>query len=358
MSYLEQQKSSEEIYRIALSHERGDKYAKTYVSIAGGSVGTTTATAGGLQIKTEPLGVIRGQYRNNRGRGRGQVQGRGQFRGGVNANDRRCYNCDSPGFTEEHMSQSAAKSWTCSFCKKVGHFERTCRAKHGNRGRQSVGMFQEQEVHNQDNHEGIEHNISQHENLVGWVNTPTQAQQQHSWDSDSSGDYLAMSIRSKNERELRVAGFKLPMAINGKKTRVWIDSASPISILTIEELKRTLGAAGVNLCDLTPKDQDFRSYGNNPPSLLRTMKVQFASNGWKTKAVIKVIERNRLSIIGRDLMAELGLQLVQKALGEQVMAIHEETAKGDDKLDQWQDCFSEQFSNLFTQVGEILNYKV
>ena len=32
----------------------------------------------------------------------------------------------------------------------------------------------------------------------------------HSWDSDSSGDYLVMSIRSKNKSELKVAGAKLP----------------------------------------------------------------------------------------------------------------------------------------------------
>ena len=43
-----------------------------------------------------------------------------------------------------------------------------------------------------------------------------------------------------------------------------------------------------------------------------------ASNGLKTTVVIKVIGGNRPSIFGRDLMAELGLQLVQKAPGERV----------------------------------------
>ena len=71
-------------------------YAKTYVSIAGGSGGTSTPTAGVLQIKTEPVSVIRGGYPNNRGRGRGYTQGRGQFRGGGNGNDRKCFNCDKP----------------------------------------------------------------------------------------------------------------------------------------------------------------------------------------------------------------------------------------------------------------------
>ena len=49
-----------------------------------------------------------------------------------------------------------------------------------------------------------------------------------------------MSIRSKNRTELKVAGAKLPIAINGKKTSVWIDSGSPMSIFTIGELRRTI----------------------------------------------------------------------------------------------------------------------
>ena len=39
---------------------------------------------------------------------------------------------------------------------KVGHFERTFRAKCGNRGRKSVGMIQGQEDHDHDDQEGIE----------------------------------------------------------------------------------------------------------------------------------------------------------------------------------------------------------
>ena len=66
-----------------------------------------------------------------------------------------------------------------------------------------------------------------------------------------------MSIRSKNRTELRVAGAKLPIAIYGKKTSVWIDSGSPISIFRIGELKKTLSAAGTNLRELTSENQDF-----------------------------------------------------------------------------------------------------
>ena len=69
-------KTPEEVYRIALFHEREDKYEKTHVSTGGAATSSTTDSD--LQIKTEAVEIIRGGYRNNRGRGRGQTQGRGQ----------------------------------------------------------------------------------------------------------------------------------------------------------------------------------------------------------------------------------------------------------------------------------------
>ena len=64
-------KTPEEVYRIALSYERGDNYAKTYVSTTGGTPSSSTTGGGAFQIKTEPVGTIRGGYRNSRQRGRG-----------------------------------------------------------------------------------------------------------------------------------------------------------------------------------------------------------------------------------------------------------------------------------------------
>ena len=104
-------KTPEEVYRIALSYERGYKYAKSYGSATGGA--TTSGTTGGngaFQIKTEPVGTIRGGYRNNRQRGRGSFRGRAEMRGG---GSRRCYNCDQPNFTPEHLTQCPAKNATC-----------------------------------------------------------------------------------------------------------------------------------------------------------------------------------------------------------------------------------------------------
>ena len=60
-------KTPEEVYRIALSYERGCKYAKSYGLATGGGTSGTAGGTGAFQIKTEPVGTIRGGYRTIRG---------------------------------------------------------------------------------------------------------------------------------------------------------------------------------------------------------------------------------------------------------------------------------------------------
>ena len=163
---------------------------------------------------------------------------------------------------------------------------------------------------------------SQHASSIGWVNKNPVV---NSWDPNSSdGDYMVMAIKHKRFTELKSAGAQLPIKINGISFRVWIDSGSPISIFTIGELRRTLGASNLKLDTLSEEENAFRDYGNNPLQMIGAMAVTLESNGWKINAKIKVIGGNRPSIIGRDLMPQLGLQLVQQSPpGDQIMSIDE-----------------------------------
>ena len=117
-------KTSDEVYRIALSYDWGDKNAKTY-KVSGG--GLSAAPAGELKIKTEPISAIRGGYRRpfqRSGRGFGRASNRGS--GGA---DRKCFNSDQSGFTPEHFAKCPARNSTYNFCRKNGQYERTCRGR-------------------------------------------------------------------------------------------------------------------------------------------------------------------------------------------------------------------------------------
>ena len=102
--------------------------------------------------------------------------------------------------------------------------------------------------------------------------------------------------------------------------------------------------------------------------MLGRMELELASNGWKTKAEVRVIGGTRPSIVGRDLIGKLGLQLMQADPRGEVMNIQgtEDSSceKGhvgeseDEQMDQWQLYFSKLFPKFFTRVGKIRNYQV
>ena len=172
---------------------------------------------------------------------------------------------------------------------------------------------------------------------------------------------MVMAVKHEIFTELKVAGAQLPIRINGKASRVWIDSGSPISIFTIGELRRALGASGLKLDALSNEDNAFWDYGSNPLMLIGSTDVTLESSGWRINARIKVIGGNRPSIIGRDLMPQLGLQLVQQTPGDQIISIDEkptEESRQDGELDSWQIYFNKQFSKLFNRVRKIRKYKV
>ena len=93
------------------------------------------------------------------------------------------------------------------------------------------------------------------------------------------------------------------------------------------------------------------------------MDLLLETNGWVTNANIRVIGGSRPSIIGRDLIPNLGLQIVQKTPEESVMSVQSdqsaaEATEVEDSLEHWQTYFSKQFENLFNRVGKIKNYRV
>ena len=120
-------KLPEEVYRIALSYERGERAYKFEPPYHMNVVSAHT-----ISLKQEPVNNIRRGQGFFRGQGRG---GRGGFTQGPSiggsGNNRRCYNCDAPNFTLDHIASCPAKGATCNSCRKLGHFERTFRGMGG-----------------------------------------------------------------------------------------------------------------------------------------------------------------------------------------------------------------------------------
>ena len=83
-----------------------------------------------------------------------------------------------------------------------------------------------------------------------------------------------------------------------------------------------MGATGINLHEVAPKDGEFPNYGKNLFTTLnheggaRVLIKVGPIDHFENRLLIKVICWNRPSTIGRDLLDELGLQLIQKVPGQ------------------------------------------
>ena len=126
----------------------------------------------------------------------------------------------------------------------------------------------------------------------------------------ASDDYMVMSIkRKKNETELKIPGTRVQVEVSGKKMWLWIDSGSPVTVFSMTDLKTTLGKANIQV---QPSKDEFLDYNNNRKNILGKIAVTMSLNGWAAPAQVSVISGNHQSILGRDLMGTLGLELVQR----------------------------------------------
>ena len=80
---------------------------------------------------------------------------------------RNCYNCNQPRFTQELMANCPAWRATCNFCRKVGHYGRTCRGKRGYRRRPKVVGIQVNGEQNIDETGETEEILFDYRSLVG-----------------------------------------------------------------------------------------------------------------------------------------------------------------------------------------------
>ena len=74
-----------------------------------------------------------------------------------------------------------------------------------------------------------------------------------------------------------------------------------------------------------------------------------------------LVVANGTAIIGRDLMPQLGILLVQQSPRDQIMSIGEvnqDILEPEGELNSWQTFFSKQLPNLFNRVGILRNYKM
>ena len=174
--------------------------------------------------------------------------------------------------------------------------------------------------------------------------------------TSGSDDYMVMSIkRKKNETELKIPGARVQVEVSGKKMLLWIDSGSPVTIFSINDLKTTLGKANIQL---QPSKEEFLDYNNNRINILGKVTVMMSLNRWAAPAQVSVISGNHQSILGRDLMGTLGRDLMGTQRKKVMGITGEGISQEEEEYDELQTYFCKFYPNLFTRIGKIRNAKV
>ena len=190
-------------------------------------------------------------------------------------------------------------------------------------GKRTIGLVREENEH----HQSTQNVNDLNEDPVSWVN------QQGCGENESmtsgSDDYMVMSIhRKRNETELKLPGARVQVEVSGKKMWLWIDNGSPVTIFSINDLKETLGKANIQL---KPSKDEFLDYNNNRINIPGKVTVMMSLNGWAAPAQVSVLSGNHQSILGRDLMGTLGLDLWLKRHKTSSTTAYQKTGKTDPK---------------------------
>ena len=76
------------------------------------------------------------------------------------------------------------------------------------------------------------------------------------------------------------------MFLSGKKMWLWVDSGSPVTILSIKDLKAAIGKTNLQL---QTSQEEILDYKKNRIHLLGKVAVTMALNGWAAPAQVSVI---------------------------------------------------------------------
>ena len=113
-------------------------------------------------------------------------------------------------------------------------------------------------------------------------------------------------------------------------------------IFSITDQKTALGKANIQL---QPSKDEFLDYNNNRINILGKVTVMMSLNGWAAPAQVSVISGNHQSILGRNLMGTLVLELVQR---KKVMGITGEgISQEEEEYDELQTYFCKLYPNFF-----------
>ena len=337
--------SNDEVQKDLLAETKTPDQALELLIRKQGSEPNTEITT----VKTEPVGFItkRGNNNNNRYSSRGERQRQSQKQRGnpqrpsTEQKQQRfkCGNLFGPG----HLQQCPAKDKICNKCTKRGHYARLCKPS-------EVNAIQEDQTAEQ---------ISQDTDVAAYVNYMQAGDLIPDWalvhPDDSTTNAIRFESRTVNQiDEIDLKGHLVRVRCGPNNLVFTADTGSPTSFInqrTANLIVSTVKSA--RRVKTTETDEASRMVcynGYKIPSFGRVV-------GWTLDPRLIVVDDKRASILGRNILPQIGIQLQQKPAIDKVNQLmrYRKTQIAQIKKTNW---VKTTYPGFCTRVGRARNHMV
>ena len=251
------------------------------------------------------------------------------------------------------MNECAARNVTCNFCQKIGHFERTCRAKKNHRGqfvyRSYLGASEPGTIRVGGNGRRI---IATRKLSGMGKSDRIKAKPIMGFRYNGGGDCMVMAVRIKNHTELRVAeGRNYPSQYTDEKPLCGSTAARRFRYSPLTNFEERWVPQEKNCRRSNRRTKNFGTMGinqltgNDEGGARIDWLAYFSSDqgNWKNSPIY---HRERPD-------APLRIAVSSEESGPR-SDIDTGDCRGESQLKKWQDYFTVLFSNLFKRVGKIM----
>ena len=248
--------------------------------------------------------------------------------------EKECWRCRAGNFTAAHLKVCKAPETNCNYFGIKGHFEKCCNSKQKDTLKKiAIPKNFDRKFRNAKRVQRVDY---------------------YEEDKNSDSDELVLNVESEatnNSEPYYVDGW-----INGFRFKLMIDTGSPVTIFAIDEVKRIMRRADLQVRPMI-EEEKYVDFKGKPLKLLGYVFCQLqVGEKFIKKARNLVAKEGMKSIRGREWLSTLKFKMIQNSVGESVINVIE---KEGGKLSQQAKALVNEFPNLiyFQEMEKIKTTK-
>ena len=221
-------------------------------------------------------------------------------------NDKKeCWRCGAGNYMAAHLKVCEAPETNCNYCGIKGHFDKCCNSKEKDRLNK----------------------IAIPKNFDRKFQNAKRVQRVDYYEEDQHSDSDEMVLNVETEETNNSESCYMEGWINGFRVKTMIDTGSPLTIFAIDEIKRTMRRADLQVRPMVEEEKCVDINGK-PLKLLGYVfcQLQVGEKFIKRSRVV-VAKEGMKSMVVREWLSTLKFKMIQKPVGELDINVIEKESK-------------------------------